>query len=143
MRKFISLKSRWKFGNFFDYLIYLFLETGEGWERGKETSMHKRNMASGWLPLPRPDLGNGLQPRHVSWKGIELVIFRFVRWCPTHRATPVSVRLCGGFNRTLSSLNFLKVYGKVTLWPTPKNNFNYFWLTIHVVFFEIKGSEIK
>ena len=47
----------WFLGFFFKYVIYLLLERREG--REKEGSI------SVWLPLMRPLLGPGPQPRHV------------------------------------------------------------------------------
>ena len=39
-----------------------------------------------------PDQGPGLQPRHVSWLGIEPAIFGFTGWYSTHWATPAGAQ---------------------------------------------------
>ena len=51
------------FKDFLKDFIYLFLERGEGRERGRETSM------CGCLSRA-PYWGPGPQPRHVPWLGI-------------------------------------------------------------------------
>ena len=60
-----SFSFSWKNFLFKKYFIYLFLERGEGRERGRETSM------CGCL-LCAPYWGPGQQPRHVRWLGIKL-----------------------------------------------------------------------
>ena len=65
------------------FYLFIFRERGrEGKKRGRETS------TCGCL-LWTPNWGSGPQPRRVPWLGIELMIFWFVGWCPTHWATPV------------------------------------------------------
>ena len=66
---------------FFQDFIYLFLDRGEGWERGRETSM------CGCL-LCALYWGPGPQPRHVPWLGIEPAIFWFKGRHSVHWATP-------------------------------------------------------
>ena len=57
---FLSTSSLFYF--FKKYFIYLFLERGEGKERGRESSIGCLSHAPNWGP--------GLQPRHVPWPGI-------------------------------------------------------------------------
>ena len=64
--------------------MYVFLDTGEGREKGRETSM------CGCL-LSAPYWGPGPQPRHAPWLGIKPVTLWFTGWCSMHRATPVRV----------------------------------------------------
>ena len=54
------------FLSFLKIFIYLFLERDEGREKEKERNINV------WLPLMRPLLGPGPQPRHVPWLGIQL-----------------------------------------------------------------------
>ena len=72
-----------KIGQFFKDFIYLFLEKeGKGERmRGRETYINCLSHAPSW--------GCGMQPRHVPRPGIKPVTFWFVRWYPTHWATPV------------------------------------------------------
>ena len=61
--------------------IYLFLGRGEGREKGRETSM------CGCL-LHAPYWGSGLQPRHMSWLGIEPATLWSSGHHSVHWATP-------------------------------------------------------
>ena len=64
----------------------LFLERGEGGiKRGRETAIGCLLHAPNWGPDP--------QHRHVSWRGMEPVIFRFTGQHSVHWATPAR----GGF----------------------------------------------
>ena len=60
--------------NFKKGFIYLFLESGEGREKERETNIDQ------------------LQPRNVLWLGIELVTFRFTEQRPSNWATMIRAR---------------------------------------------------
>ena len=70
---------------FKNLFIYLFLERGEGRERGRETSMCGcLSHTFHWGPGP--------QPRHVPWLGIEPVTLWFADWHSIHWATPARAK---------------------------------------------------
>ena len=74
------------FISFFEnYFIYLFLERGEGRERGRETLM------CGCLSHT-PNWGLGQQPRHVPWLGIQVVTLWFAGQHSVHWATPARAK---------------------------------------------------
>ena len=75
--------SSWFFKNF----IFIFSETGEGMEKERESSMR------GCL-LHGPSLGPCLEPRHMSWLRLELLIFWFTGWPSIHWATAARAH-CG------------------------------------------------
>ena len=61
-------------------IIYLFLERGEGRERGRDISMCGfLSCATYWGPC--------LQPRHVPWLGIKLMTLWLAGWCSIHWVT--------------------------------------------------------
>ena len=65
--------------------FYLFLERGEGREKGKEGNIFVRGKQISCLFNRRP----GPQPGHVPWPGIKPATFRFAGQCLTHWATSV------------------------------------------------------
>ena len=88
---------------FFKGFIYLFLETGEGREKGRETSI------CGCLSRA-PYWGPGPQPKHVPWLGIELVALWFTGEHPIHWATPARDNPC--FSRVNCILK-IKLYNSI------------------------------
>ena len=65
----------------FKDFVYLFLERGEGREKGRETSM------CGCLSCA-PTWGPGPQPRHVPWLGIKPATLCFAVQCSIYWVTP-------------------------------------------------------
>ena len=111
--------------------IYLFLERGEGKEKGRDASMCG---CRGCL-LSAPYWGPGLQLRHVPWLGIKLVTFWFTGWHSIHWATPARAE-CHFLNPRLihrkigpgrvpqlerMSARYLKVAGSILGQGTQKN----------------------
>ena len=69
---------------FFEYFVCLFLERGEGREKGNERNIDTRENIDR-LPLATPpNQGRGPQPRQVPWLGIEWATFQFVELRPVH-----------------------------------------------------------
>ena len=64
--------------------FYLFSER-EGKERGRETPIRCLSHAPNWGP--------GLQPKQMSWLGIEQAIFWLARWNSIHGATSARASL--------------------------------------------------
>ena len=68
-------------------ILFIVFREGKGRRKtGKETSI------CGCL-LHAPYWGRGLQPRHVPWLGIELVIVWFAGWHSIHWATPARAQI--------------------------------------------------
>ena len=66
----------------------LILERGEGTEKEKKTNIDAREKHQLVASCMHPWQGLNLQPRHMSWLGIELATFHFTRRCPSNWATP-------------------------------------------------------
>ena len=67
----------------------MFLERGEGREKGRERNINVEEKHQSVASCNTPNRGPGPQPRHVPWLGLKPATLQFVGRCPIHWATAV------------------------------------------------------